>query len=159
MARVEARMPLLIVGVLLQALTLLVGGRQIHPVAQIEAEAGAALAFNRALLDRMAFDESPTHLASALAGTAVRVEFSDLVAMSAVIQNENGETIGMVNILTDVTKQREIDDMKARFISNVTHELRTPIVTMKNAVAILMNEQANLSDPQKKFLNKFYHLN
>ncbi|MCG3175591.1 MAG: Adaptive-response sensory-kinase SasA [Candidatus Omnitrophica bacterium] len=72
---------------------------------------------------------------------------------SAVIQNENGQTIGMVNILTDVTKQRELDEMKNKFVSNVTHELRTPIVAMQKAIAILLNQSAGtLSETQMGFL-------
>lgn len=72
---------------------------------------------------------------------------------SAVIQNENGQTVGMVNILTDVTKQRELDEMKNKFVSNVTHELRTPIVAMQKAIAILLNQSAGtLSETQMGFL-------
>lgn len=72
---------------------------------------------------------------------------------SAVIQNESGQTVGMVNILTDVTKQRELDGMKNKFVSNVTHELRTPIVAMQKAIAILLNQSAGtLSETQMGFL-------
>ena len=76
-----------------------------------------------------------------------------LRSSSAVIQNEDGQTVGMVNILTDVTKQRELDEMKNKFVSNVTHELRTPIVAMQNAVAILVKESTSMTDVQKKFLD------
>ncbi len=76
-----------------------------------------------------------------------------LRSSGAVIQNEDGQTIGMVNILTDVTKQRELEDMKQRFISNVTHELRTPLVAMQNAVVILNKESESMTDTQKKFLD------
>ncbi len=73
---------------------------------------------------------------------------------SAVIQNENGQTVGMVNILTDVTKQRELDEIKNRFVSNVTHELRTPLVAMQKAATILLSGSAGpLTDTQTNFLN------
>jgi len=36
---------------------------------------------------------------------------------TAVIENEDGQTVGMVSVLTDVTKQRELEQMKADFIS------------------------------------------
>jgi len=75
-------------GVLLQAVTLLVGTRQIHPVSEIDGGGEAAPAFNRALLERTAFDEYPNHIAAALAGTAVRVDFADLVAMRALVRNQ-----------------------------------------------------------------------
>lgn len=74
---------------------------------------------------------------------------------SAVIQNEDGQTVGMVNVLTDITKQRELDEVKKQFVSNVTHELRTPIVAMQKAVEILLdrNTTGPLSDVQQNFLN------
>ncbi len=72
---------------------------------------------------------------------------------SAVIQNEDGQTIGMVNVLTDITKQKELDEIKSRFVSNVTHELRTPIVAMQKAIEILMDKKGPpLSDMQQNFL-------
>jgi len=74
-------------GVLLQAVTLLVGTRQIHPTAA--GEAGSAAAFNRAVVERIGFDEVPGHLACGLAGTGVRVEFVDLLAMSGLVREED----------------------------------------------------------------------
>ncbi len=72
---------------------------------------------------------------------------------SAVIQNENGQTVGMVNILTDITKQKELEEMKRQFISNITHELRTPIVAMKQALTLLLSESTGaLNATQIKFL-------
>lgn len=76
-----------------------------------------------------------------------------LRSSSAVIQNENGQTVGMVNILTDVTKQKELDGVKTRFVSNVTHELRTPIVAMQKSIAILLEPSTGpLNSAQSNFL-------
>lgn len=73
---------------------------------------------------------------------------------SAVIQNEDGQTIGMVNVLTDVTKQKELEATKNKFVSNVTHELRTPIVAMQNAVVLLSDATAGpLNTTQTKFVD------
>lgn len=80
-----------------------------------------------------------------------------LRSSSAVIQNENGQTVGMVNILTDVTKQRELDDIKNKFVSNLTHELRTPVVAMQKAIAILLGQSGQsageFNETQTNFLN------
>ena len=73
---------------------------------------------------------------------------------SAVIQDEDGRTVGMVNVLTDITKQKELDEIKARFVSNVTHELRTPIVAMSKALEILLDKKAPpLNEMQSNFIN------
>ena len=72
---------------------------------------------------------------------------------SAVIQDENGKTVGMVNVLTDVTKQKELDEIKNRFVSNVTHELRTPIVAMQKAIEILQDKTSGtLNETQANFM-------
>ncbi len=77
-----------------------------------------------------------------------------LRASNAVIQDESGKTVGMVAVLSDVTKQRELDRMKSDFVSKVTHELRTPIVAIKHSLAVVQDGSAReLSDPQKNFLS------
>ena len=75
-----------------------------------------------------------------------------LRASNAVITDEDGKTIGMVAVLSDVTKQREIDQLKSEFVSKVSHELRTPIVAMQHALSIIIDEVAGpLTEEQKKF--------
>jgi len=76
-----------------------------------------------------------------------------LRSSSAVIEDENGQTVGMVTVLNDVTKQKELDEMKDQFLSNVTHELRNPIGAIKQSISVILEETAGpLTDPQKKFL-------
>ncbi len=72
---------------------------------------------------------------------------------NAVIQDQSGQTVGMVSALSDITKQRELDQMKSDFVSSVTHELRTPLVAMKHSLQVTMEEAAGqLSPDQKNFL-------
>lgn len=76
-----------------------------------------------------------------------------LRASNAVIENENGQTIGMVSVFTDVTKQKELDAMKTQFVSNISHELRTPLVAIRNSVEIMLTQKTGpLTEPQTKFL-------
>lgn len=62
-----------------------------------------------------------------------------LRASSAVIENESGETVGMVSVLSDITKQKRLDTLKADFIAKVSHELRTPLVTIEKAVGLILD--------------------
>lgn len=76
-----------------------------------------------------------------------------LRSSNAVIEDENGETVGMVSVLTDVTKQRELDRLKSEFLSSVTHELRTPLVAMQHSLSIMLDGiTGQLSDSQREFL-------
>ncbi|MFH1837840.1 MAG: ATP-binding protein [Candidatus Omnitrophota bacterium] len=75
-------------------------------------------------------------------------------ASSAIIQDENGHTVGMVSILTDMTKQKDLDRMKTNFINTVTHEFRTPIVAMQKSIQVMLSgATGKLNEAQNKFLS------
>ena len=77
-----------------------------------------------------------------------------LKSSSAVIEDENGQTVGMVSVLSDITKQKELDKLKSDFVSNVTHELRSPLIAIQKSVDILLNKTTgNVSAEQQKFLS------
>lgn len=76
-----------------------------------------------------------------------------LRSSSAVIEDENGQTVGMVSVLSDITKQRELDQMKADFVSKVSHELRTPIATVLTSMSLLISKAVGpINQEQEKFL-------
>jgi len=73
---------------------------------------------------------------------------------SALVENESGQTVGMVSVLTDVTKQRELDRLKAQFVSSVTHELRTPLVATQKALDVITTKAAGpVNEDQARFLD------
>jgi len=61
-------------------------------------------------------------------------------ASSAVVQNEAGKIVGMVSTLTDMAKQRELQKMEREFVAHVTHELRSPLSSIKAALDIIQDE-------------------
>ena len=77
-----------------------------------------------------------------------------LKASTSIIENEDGRTVGMISVLSDITKQKELDDMKSKFISHVSHELRTPLITIQSALGFIFpNNQSPPSDDQKRYLD------
>jgi NtrC-family two-component system sensor histidine kinase KinB len=77
-----------------------------------------------------------------------------LRASSAVIENENGQTIGMVSVLSDITKQKELDKLKNSFVANVSHELRTPLVAIDKSLSLILNKSTGeISPTQEEFLS------
>ncbi|MEK7849764.1 MAG: ATP-binding protein [Candidatus Omnitrophota bacterium] len=87
--------------------------------------------------------------------SATQMETKKIIrSSSAVVENENGQTVGMVSVLTDITKQKELDRLKSQFVSTVSHELRTPIVATQKALAVMMDKAAGpLTEDQARFLD------
>lgn len=76
-----------------------------------------------------------------------------LRASSAVIENENGETVGMVSVLSDITRQKELERMKTGFVASVSHELRTPLIAIDKSLQLILSKTTGpLSETQEQFL-------
>ncbi len=73
---------------------------------------------------------------------------------SAVVEDPNGNTVGMVTMLNDITKQKEIEGLKYQFIANVSHELRTPLVAIEKSVSLILSKATGeISETQNEFLS------
>jgi two-component system, OmpR family, sensor histidine kinase VicK len=60
-----------------------------------------------------------------------------LLASNAVIESEDGKTVGFVSVLSDVTKQKELEALKNEFLANVSHDLRTPLTCIRGSLQLL----------------------
>ena len=73
---------------------------------------------------------------------------------SAVVEDPNGNTVGMVTTLNDITRQKEVEKLKAGFVAGVSHELRTPLVAIEKSISMMLDKSAgDVSDTQKQFLS------
>jgi len=67
--------------------------------------------------------------------------------------DSNGNYIGCVKSLHDVTAEREINQMKNEFVSTVSHELRTPLTSIKGYVDLILDGEAgDINEIQREFL-------
>ena len=74
-------------------------------------------------------------------------------ASTAVIESEDGETVGVVSVLSDITKQKELERMKNAFVSNVTHDLRAPLISIQKSISLILESQPEgMPDQQRQFL-------
>jgi signal transduction histidine kinase len=70
---------------------------------------------------------------------------------TAIIKNEEGKIVGTISLPTDIAKLREIDQLKNDFISTMTHELRSPLTSIKMALDLVSRE--NLSPDISNMIN------
>ncbi len=63
-----------------------------------------------------------------------------LKASSAVIENEAGQTMGMVSVLSDVTKHKELKAMQSQFVAKVSHELQPPLKRILESLKLLSSD-------------------
>lgn len=58
---------------------------------------------------------------------------------------------GVIVLIQDITKQVKLDDMRKEFVANVSHELKTPITTIKSYSEALLENKLE-PEMQNKFL-------
>jgi two-component system, OmpR family, phosphate regulon sensor histidine kinase PhoR len=66
--------------------------------------------------------------------------------------DSEGNTIGVVVVLNDVTQIRRLEQVRREFVAIVSHELRTPITSIKGFVETLLDGAINEPDNAKYFL-------
>lgn len=67
----------------------------------------------------------------------------------------DGQLIGAVAVVRDVTEQRREEKQRADFISTASHEMRTPVAAIEGYLALALNDKVSKIDPKaRSFLEK-----
>jgi two-component system phosphate regulon sensor histidine kinase PhoR len=77
-----------------------------------------------------------------------------LQVSGTLLRNSQGKTIGALAVLNDITRMRQLENMRREFVANVSHELKTPITSIKGYVETL--QEGALGD--KKNVQKFLEI-
>lgn len=64
----------------------------------------------------------------------------------ASLRDAEGERIGAVVVLNDMSRLRRLEHLRSEFVANVSHELKTPITSIKGFVETLLD--GAMRDPQ-----------
>ncbi len=67
------------------------------------------------------------------------------------VRSRDGTVHGIVGVLSDITELKEMDQMKTDLMSMVTHEIRTPLATVRGFAQILLKGGVG-EDKSKEFL-------
>ncbi len=76
-----------------------------------------------------------------------------LQAKSDTLLDEQGQKIGILVVLNDITRLRRLEHVRRDFVANVSHELKTPITSIKGFVETLLEGAIKKPEEAKRFLN------
>jgi two-component system phosphate regulon sensor histidine kinase PhoR len=71
---------------------------------------------------------------------------------TAPVRRRDGATIGRILVLRDITREGEAERMRSALISNVSHELRSPLTSIKGYVETLIQGGPWDPDEEREFL-------
>lgn len=67
----------------------------------------------------------------------------------APFNNERDATGGLIIVFQDITQEHKLDNMRKEFVANVSHELKTPITTIKSYTETLMENEVEKETTQR----------
>ncbi len=75
-----------------------------------------------------------------------------LQAHGSLLQGEGATTIGALLVLHDITRLKRLESVRRDFVANVSHELKTPVTSIKGFVETLQDGALNQPADAERFL-------
>ncbi|MDR0361921.1 MAG: PAS domain-containing protein [Planctomycetota bacterium] len=75
-----------------------------------------------------------------------------LVQTHTVRIREDGRNAGVLVVLRDVTRLRQLEIMRRDFVANVSHELRTPITAIQGSLETILDERSDGAETIAEFV-------
>jgi len=78
-------------------------------------------------------------------GLVLKVNFAPFL-------DEQSNKVGIVFVLQDITESERLDNMRREFVANVSHELKTPLTSIKSYTETILEGRVDDPELQKVFL-------
>jgi two-component system, OmpR family, phosphate regulon sensor histidine kinase PhoR len=75
-----------------------------------------------------------------------------LQAHGTVLRDSEGKSLGALLVLHDITQLKKLESVRRDFVANVSHELKTPITSIKGFVETLQDGAVRNPDDAERFL-------
>ncbi|MDK2917461.1 MAG: two-component system, OmpR family, sensor histidine kinase VicK [Candidatus Petromonas sp.] len=101
------------------------------------------------LNEKLSLKYIKTYNESWIGSEVININESIYKASYAPYKNERNERGGLVLVIQDVTEQQRLENMRREFVANVSHELKTPITSIKSYTETLLSgalEDKNISE-------------
>lgn len=76
-----------------------------------------------------------------------------LQSHGSVLNDQNGECIGALVVLNDVTRLKRLERIRQDFVANVSHELRTPLTSIKGSIETVQTAALGDRKQTERFLS------
>jgi two-component system phosphate regulon sensor histidine kinase PhoR len=80
-----------------------------------------------------------------------------LQVRGTILKDAQGVIMGTLMMLNDVTQMRKLENLRRDFVANVSHELKTPVTSIKGFVETLLDGALKNPEDSKRFLTKVAH--
>lgn len=131
-------------------------------IIHLNPKAKCLLDIDNALLhfDELMFPFNPTFSFARLVATEENLVGSSHIQKDDAIfkvtyapfMNDRGEKSGIVFVIQDITEQERLERMRREFVANVSHELKTPLTTIKSYTETLLEGAVDDEEVKQEFL-------
>lgn len=123
---------------------------EIHPPMDL-----TRLTDNANLIDTLTKFQSGEFLQGDFVSQEIETGKHVLRAISAPAPAPDNGVVGTVTVLEDITAFKRLDEMKSDFVNMVAHELRSPLVSIRQQNSVLLEGLAGpLQEKQEEFLQR-----
>jgi two-component system sensor histidine kinase VicK len=76
------------------------------------------------------------------------------ISVTLVPYSSGNKVSGVIVVLHDITRHRQLDDMRKEFVANVSHEIGTPLTTIKGYAELLLDGAIDDKEVAMDFLKE-----